>query len=564
MKRYKDITLFVLMLCSFINLFAQQEQNDDSHNEQVTIISSFDPSINQAYKLNYSPDELSFNMDKPQFKYESLNFDLSTQINIKPIIPVVINADKRTTSFNNSLRAGVGSLFSPYLDFRHSSGQRNSHRLDLTIYQLSTFKNIKNYSPSPELKAYTNVNYRKFLSYHILGFALKYELRSNRFYGFEPDDYQGLNISETSLKQSYNLAKASISLKSNYTSNKKLNHSAKISTYYLFDKHNSSETFGGVSMDLHKSFDLTEVLDYQQLGIEAEVKYYANKDSLKSTNNFLVTATPYFKSNYGKINFRIGLNFNFLSSKSSDFYFYPILDANFSLIDDYLTIYAGVDGKIDNNSILKLSTANPWIESLINTEWLRRFDVYGGIRGNFSQKVNYSAKVYWSKFKNMAFFVNVQDGINPSLPFNKFSAVYDGGSLISFDGEITYSASKKLNILASIKVYNYSLDSLSEPFHKPSSILKFGIKYMITSKISLWSDIYYYGERIAMNPNPNINLNTIKLDPFIDLNIGVDYTLTENFSVFLNLTNILNNNYQRYLYYPVQSIQIMGGIAYRF
>ncbi|MBT4190894.1 MAG: hypothetical protein HN593_10465 [Lentimicrobiaceae bacterium] len=562
MKIFNYITFSALILCSFVNLNAQQVKSDNSHNEQVTIISSFDPSINQAYKLNYSPDELSFNMDKPEFKYESLNFDLSTQINLKPIIPVVINADKRTNNFNNSIRAGVGSLFSPYFDFRHSSGQRNTHRLDITIYQLSTFKDIKNYSPSPELKAYTDINYRKFLRYHILDFALKYELRSNRFYGFDPDDYQGINISESRLKQSYNLANVSISLRSNYSSNKKLNHSVGITTYYLFDKYNSSEMYGGVSMDLHKSFDLTEMLDYQLLGVEGEVKYYANKDSLKSTNNFLVIATPYFKSNYGKINFKIGLNFNFLSSNSSDFYFYPILDANLSLIDDYLTVYAGVDGNVDNNSILKLSTANPWIESLINTQWIRRFDAYGGIRGNFSQKVNYSAKVSWSKFKNMAFFVNVQDGINPSLPFNKFSAVYDGGSLFSFDGEVTYSASERLSILASIKFYNYSLDSLSKPFNKPSNIVKFGISYMITSKINLWTEVYYYGERIAMNPN--INFNTIKLDPFIDLNIGVDYTLAENFSVFLNVTNVLNNNYQRYLYYPVQSIQIMGGITYRF
>ncbi|MBT5732181.1 MAG: hypothetical protein HOI77_05320, partial [Lentimicrobiaceae bacterium] len=149
MKIFNYITFSALILCSFVNLNAQQVKSDNSHNEQVTIISSFDPSINQAYKLNYSPDELSFNMDKPEFKYESLNFDLSTQINLKPIIPVVINADKRTNNFNNSIRAGVGSLFSPYFDFRHSSGQRNTHRLDITIYQLSTFKDIKNYSPSP-------------------------------------------------------------------------------------------------------------------------------------------------------------------------------------------------------------------------------------------------------------------------------------------------------------------------------------------------------------------------------------------------------------------------------
>jgi len=60
------------------------------------------------------------------------------------------------------------------------------------------------------------------------------------------------------------------------------------------------------------------------------------------------------------------------------------------------------------------------------------------------------------------------------------------------------------------------------------------------------------------------NVQPSILDGFIDLNAGVDYTLTKQFTAFLSLTNILNKDYQRYYNYPVNGIQVMGGIMYKF
>jgi len=536
-------------------------QNEEiaTHNEQVTIISSFDPSINKAYKINTSPDEMTFNIEKPEFTFESLNINQPTTITMNPIKPVVINADKRTKTTNNSLKAGVGSLASPYLDFFHSSGKRNDYRFDAHLYELATFKNIKDYSPSPASHTAIGLNYRKFFKYHILDAGFDYSLKTNRYYGFKPDDFQTFKAIDNNLKQAFNHISLNVGLKSNYSSNKKLNHSIGITGYYYFDKHKSSETNAKFDFDIHKNFDVTDMLDYQELGLSGEVSYYGNRDSVTSSTDLKIAATPYFTGKYGVFSFYLGLNFNVLNTSSTNFYFYPILDVNVNLIPDYLTVFAGIDGNVEKHSFYKLTELNPWMQSISPMRWGRNFTAYGGIRGNFSQKVNYSAKISWQKFNNMFFFVNTQ-----AIPYNEFTPVYDNGSVFGISGEVTYAASKTVNVLAGIKFNTYSLDSLSDAYHKPSSEIKFGISVLTFKKLKIWSEVYYYGKRVALDPTILPLGTTIDLDGFIDLNAGVEYKLTDRFSAFLTLTNILNQDYQRYLNYPVHGIQIMGGIIYKF
>lgn len=542
-----------------MNIVGQNTDNK-THNEQVTIVSSFDPSINQAYKINKSPDEVKFDIESPEFEFKALNISFPTEIKLKPITPIVIRADKKTTSYNNLLKIGVGSLFSPYVDFYHSSGTKGDNNLDLHLYQLSTFKNIKDYSPSPEVEALANIGYTKFFRYHILETNLSYQLHSVRYYGFKPDDFPTFSPSDNKLKQTFNTVDLKLNLKSNYKSDKKLSHRFTLGAYYLFDKYNTSETHANFEFDLHKSFEVTDLIDYQNLGILANVEYYGNKDTV-TTTDILVEATPYFTGKYGIVNFDIGLNFNYLNSSSSGFYFYPILKASLSMIPDYLTLFAGVDGNVEKNSYRNLSDENPWIQSIIKTEWQRHWNVYGGISGNISQKVNFSTQVFWKSFKNMAFFINTNDAGIATQPLNKFYALYDNGNVFGGNVELTLSASKMVNIFTGFTYNSYSLDSLPFAYQKPTTEFKLGAEVKITEKITAWGEVFYYGARKAYDTS---SLADVDLDGFIDLNIGVEYRLTDKLSVWLSGNNLLNSQYQRYLNYPVNGIQVMGGITYRF
>jgi hypothetical protein len=568
-RHIQSIGLLVLTtLLVFLTGKLQAQENTD-HNEQVTIIGSFDPSINEAYKINQRPQEQQINLSHPDFNYNYLDRQATTKITLQPITPASINVDKRTKYYKNLLIAGVGSLFSPYLNFLHSNGARNSYRFTTQIYHLSAFRNIPEYN-NPYTNTSALVKYEKFAGKHIVTTGLKYQLKTNRFYGYSDQEY---NIPDSdSLKQMFNLIKGSIGIKSNYRNNKKLIHTINLSGYYYFDKYKTSEANANLSLNLYKSFDVTKTLNYQFLGVQGDFDYFNYKHTV-STNEFMFSLVPYFKARFGIINFKLGLNFSYLQADGGSLHFYPDIDATVDLIPEILTVYAGINGGLEKNSFYHLSDENPYVISDIQTKWKdNKFTAYAGIRGNIGQKVGYNFEGGWSKFNDEYFFVNTF--YNPSQPvespINKFEALYDNGSVWHISAELNYTYDTKFKTWLKFRYNGYSLDSLPEPYHKPITEVRFGASYLIKT-VNVWTEIYYSGKRYAYDPKWIINNTDLTslgyvqtLDAIIDINMGVDYQIKDNLSIFLKVTNLLNYNYDLYYQYPSQGINIMAGIRYKF
>ena len=545
-------------------------QEDTDHNEQVTIIGSIDPSINEAYKISQRPQAQQISLSHPDFVYDYSDKQAATRITLEPITPANINVDKRKKYYNNLLEAGLGSLFSPYLNFLHSSGSRNSYRFTTQLYHLSAFRNIPEYT-NPYTNTSALIKYEKFAGNHIITTGLKYQLNTNRFYGYNEQDYAPLD--NDSLKQMFNLIKGSVALKSNYRNNKKLIHTINLSGYYYFDKYKTSETNARLSLNLYKSFDVTKKLNYQYLGVAGNFDFYNYKHAI-STNEFTLSVVPYFKARFGIINFKIGLNFSYLQADGGSLHFYPDVDATVELIPDALTVYAGVNGGLEKNSFYQLSHINPYVISNIKTKWKNnKFAPYFGVRGNIGKKLGYNIEGGWNKFEDEYFFVNTffTTPIHSvtETPINKFETVYDNGSVWHIGAELNYTYDTKFKTWLKFRYNGYSLDSLPEPYHKPITEVKFGASYLI-KEVNVWTEIYYSGKRYAYDQRTGINDdftsigNIQTLDAIVDINLGVDYQIKDNLSIFLKVTNLLNYNYEIYYQYPTQGINIMAGIRLKF
>jgi outer membrane cobalamin receptor len=55
-----------------------------------------------------------------------------------------------------------------------------------------------------------------------------------------------------------------------------------------------------------------------------------------------------------------------------------------------------------------------------------------------------------------------------------------------------------------------------------------------------------------------------KLKDVFDLSIGAEYLVTNNFSIFGNLANVLNQKYDIYSRYQVPGFIVSAGLTYRF
>ena len=80
--------------------------------------------------------------------------------------------------------------------------------------------------------------------------------------------------------------------------------------------------------------------------------------------------------------------------------------------------------------------------------------------------------------------------------------------------------------------------------------------------------LYFVGERkdqfvrTSVSGFFPIENNTLK--SYFDLNAHVGYKYSERMTFSLKGNNLANQNYQRWLNYPVQGIQVLAGASYKF
>jgi outer membrane cobalamin receptor len=84
--------------------------------------------------------------------------------------------------------------------------------------------------------------------------------------------------------------------------------------------------------------------------------------------------------------------------------------------------------------------------------------------------------------------------------------------------------------------------------------------YKINDKLDVGTTVYFVGERDVYRNG----LGVESLDSFIDLNLDVNYKINSRLTAFLRGNNLTGGNYQYYLDYPVQDLQVLGGAVYKF
>ena len=560
------LLLAALFISGPLALTAQQGTLDRDHNEQVTIVGTYDPTINQAFKINMKPEQSAMNYQKPEFSFQSLNVQQKTDIAPSKIKPARLATRRKIQVFENYLKAGFGSWITPYVDFYHSSGKKNDHRLNFQFNHISSFKDITDYSPSPFSNTKATVAYEKNVGKSIIDASVTYGLDTYRYYGFIPSDYPTQTIEDEELKQMFNFIEATVGAKSNNTKSENFEYKVNLGTFYYFDKWKSSQFNLDLDFDFARPFKIGNNGDNQKVGIKGEAVFGMNRDSVQNTNDLLFSGIPYYQAKFGIVRFLAGINFSYLRADSSVFRVYPDVKVDVVLLPEALTVYAGVNGGMVKNSYYNLTQVNPWVTSQVPITWQNtRVNVFAGVRGNIAKQLGYNFEVKWSSFETMPFFINIsEDPIwGRPVPLNKFNIATDNGNVLTFSGELNYVLKQDLKLWLGGEFNSYRLDSLNHAYHKPLTSVNLGGSYLIKKRVNVWAEFITVGKRYAIDifsPTPG----EIDLDGFIDINVGVDVYITENFSAFANGTNLLNKNYERYYNYPVQGLQVMAGIGFRF
>ncbi len=235
--------------------------------------------------------------------------------------------------------------------------------------------------------------------------------------------------------------------------------------------------------------------------------------------------------------------------------FIPDVNVSMNLIYEKLSIFAGVTGDLKQQSQTGLYARNPYLnlaQNLMPT--LTPYNIFGGFNGAFSSAFSYEVKMGVKKIYNYAFYhYNMTQP-----PVVAYSIVYDDMTQSYFKTDFNIGIGKKLDLKLGLTYMQNNTDHLKKPLFIPDFDFKTIFIFKPNNKLNFNMTLNSVGKR-------NYVLSGDKsLKAYTDLNIGVRYNINKEFTAFIDAYNVLNQEYEIYYLYPVQTLQLMGGVAYRF
>jgi len=538
----------------------EEKTEDKPVTEEIEVVRPYKPILAEAVKLRRSPDLNDVKTYKARFNYALTDRKLQLNSDIDKLYAQDVAAEKQQEIINNYVKGGLGSantiLGEAYINlgrdealqaggfFRHFSQSGKLDGQSLNQQQASVFG-------------------RSIGEKAVLSGRINYERKGFNFYGY--DENNPLRNLDPA-KQSFNFIEAEAEVVNKYTEDPDaLSYAAKVNGYIWGDQLSAKENSVVINGYLNKR------ISSFNLGLAASTEFGNTKDEFTSVSNNILRLNPYIRLEANGIKINAGINFVQEFGTVSSGHLFPAVTADFTLIPEYLQIFAEVKGDVNRNSMKDLTDENPFLNSNIFIKnSIEKLSFSAGIKGTGGPGFGYKARVYRKEITDMPLFVN-----NFADP-TRFDVIYDFGNtkVLGLEGELSVQVSDQLKWTGKLNLEDYKPASETYSWFKPQLRISSNLEYKVTDKIGFnaavaiqdASDAKIYTSAPAnpyLIPDPAIE-TSVNVKGYVDLGIGATYKINERFSAFLKANNLLNTKYSRYLYYQVIGVNVFGGISYSF
>jgi hypothetical protein len=566
----KQIVLFsipALFLFQF-SAFSQEKELDP---EVVNIVKPYTPTISDAFKVKETPElNDSITTQKKEVKYSIFSVPVASTFTpakgkaatVEKTKPIKLYDNYATLGFGNYTSI-LGEFYSNFeisrtdnagFFFRHNSSQGDIKGVKLENKYYDTSLDANYTSRQRE------VTYR---------FDAGLEHQLYNWYGVPEEVYlQEPNV-QIDPQQTYfsGYAGGSMVLDDSFFEKAALN------VRYLGDAFSSSE----INATLKPEFAFP--LENLTFKIEGDIDYlggsfernYANTSDIKYSylNAGLAPSITFINDD---LSVSLGVaGYVSLDSENSDtdFSLYPRLNASYRLLDETVIAYAGAEGGLQQNTFYKLKEENPFVSpTLFIMPTKKLYEGFAGVKGKLSNSVAYNVRASYGKDENRALFqANYTNLLAPGLEGyqfgNSFNVVYDDVNTLAFFAELKVEISNQFSLGINGTYSNYSTDRQEEAWNLPELQASVFSDFNITEKLYGGASIFYVGERKDLYNSP-LTFEKITLDGYVDANLHFGYRFTDRLSAFVKGSNLFGDNYQKWMNFPVQGIQGLAGVTYKF
>ena len=234
---------------------------------------------------------------------------------------------------------------------------------------------------------------------------------------------------------------------------------------------------------------------------------------------------------------------------------YPVLVVKYAL-RKWLQPYIGIRGDIQQNALQDFLQENPLLAPQVTLRHTnQRFVFYGGARGDIIEQVSWRAGLSVGKYQNFHCLINsAQD---PS----RFDVRYDPAAILlkTFGELIHTNRTETLSVRLRGDYFHYSLQELSQPWHRPRYQMDLLGTYRLNDKLVFRGTMYWIGGVKAWDVTKK---EPVALKDMFDIGLDIDYWLGSRLSIFFNCQNLLAQKNERYLHYPSRGFHCMVGLTY--
>lgn len=565
---FKQSAILTLMLGMGVGAYAQKRDTTDRPVtlDSFDIVRDYRPILADAVKIRRSPDMSNKREYMPKLNYGNVpdkKLDINTGLSELQIMETPFSRIMDHKS--NYVKFGAGNFNTILGEAYFAVEDYEDIRFGGFAKHLSQKGNLEDQKFS---KQEIGVFGRRILPMFTLDGVIGYNGFGTRFYGI-PANQDGTIINPTREAQRFNDIYFSGELTSNYdpANEDALSYSVKADAYTYNDKFEAGENSVALAGYLNKRYRAFNA------GANVSLDYNGVKGVNTSTgklNNSIASINPYIRFKGDNYNITLGANIVSEFGDNSRFNVFPEAEVDFALAPEYFYIFGGVTGNVEKGSFRDFTRINPYLGPNANIQnTVERMNIYGGIKGNAGATFGYKVKGFYRKVESMAMFVN-----NMETPFN-FDLVYDGNGddavkHVGIEGEINVRLSSLVNLGGRLNIDQYTMVEQEEAWHMPKMRLAANARFNISEKLFIDAEALFHGNAYAqeftyLNGVPDGNPYQKKTIPsFFDLSAGAEYKATKYLGVFVKANNMLNTEYQRYLYYPKLGFNILGGLNFSF
>ncbi len=554
-----------------------QGEKEGIGTEVVNVVKAYTPTISDANKIQQTPSlNDSITTATKEIDYTIFSVPVASTFTPSKGKATGLKRAPREQLYNSYLALGVGNYNSALLDFYTSYDFSRDQRLDVMLTHHSSQGGIdevvlddKFYNTA--LQAHYNMRDR-YMNWGIKG---GFQHQIYNWYGVPFEVYANNELAAIDEKQSYYSAfiGGELGFEDSYFSGGEV--------YYrrFWDGFSSGEN----RAVLKPQFEFP--IGSELVNLDFEVDYvggdfdrtYFNENTAINYSNLMAGVSPSIQLIGDNYSVQLGASIYYnqdLENSDGDFFFYPNVHASYDVIDEFVTVYGGVDGELQQNSYYDFVQENPYVSPTIRMQPSdQKYNGFVGVQGRFLPNVGYNLKGSYRSVNNHYFYRSnsfhtgrdSQIVNNEGYAYgNSFEVLFDDVSAISIFGEINVDINRNFSAGVNAEFINYSMDDLYEPWNVPNFKSAAFASYFI-GKWSAGLKAFYVGEREDYINSPTMTTATrYTLDGYFDLNANIGYEITDQWSAFVKANNITGGQYNRFVNYPVQDFQILGGVSYKF